>query len=217
MRFNFNEADNYGAAKSNYFSLKDNGDTAMIRFLYNDINDVQGVAVHEVQDGDKKFDVECIRAYNEPVSKCPLCEAGNKQNAKIFVKVYDMDSNESKIWTRGKTFFNTLSGLCSHYNPLVSMPFEIERHGKKGDTSTTYQTYPTQMDNSRIEDFPEINAEGTCFQVKSYAELLEYVQTGSFPINNSRQNQTTVRNTREVPTGVPVRRRPTNMNSEETF
>ena len=51
-RFTFQESENYGAQKNNYFSLKDDKDTAIIRFLFNTINDVQGVAVHEVKVGD---------------------------------------------------------------------------------------------------------------------------------------------------------------------
>ena len=216
-RFNMDEATNYGAVKSNYFSLKDDGDTATIRFLYNDINDVEGVAVHEVQVGDKTVDVECLRAYNEPVDKCPLCSAGYKQNAKLFVPVYDEGSKESKIWTRGRTFFNKLSSLCTRYNPLVATPFEVERVGKKKDINTTYETYPKNSDNARVIDFPEIKAEGTCFQVKTYEELENYLRTGMFeenkPVarNQSRQVQ------RETPVNQPIRRRPTYNNEEDSF
>lgn len=218
-RFNYSEAENYGAQKSNYFSLKDDGDTAKIRFLINDINDLEGVAVHEVQIGDKTFDVECLRAYNEPIDNCPLCAANYKQNAKLFIPIYDEGSKESKIWTRGRTFFNKMSSLCSRYNPLVSTPFEIERVGKKGDTNTTYETYPMQSDKARIEDFPEIKAEGTCFQTKTYEELERFLSTGTFEdnhTNTSRNTRQSVgRQEREMPANQPIRRRPSYSNNEE--
>ena len=223
-RFNYSDAENYGAQKSNYFSLKDDGDTAKIRFLINDINDLEGVAVHEVQVGDKTFDVECLRAYNEPIDNCPLCAANYKQNAKLFIPIYDEGSKESKIWTRGRTFFNKLSSLCSRYNPLVATPFEIERVGKKGDTNTTYETYPMQSDNARVEDFPEVKAEGTCFQTKTFEELEHYLQTGAFPQANQTNTTRGTRqagNTREVERraereNVPVRRRPS-YSEEDNF
>lgn len=222
-RFSFEEAENYGAVKNNYFNLKDDGDTAKIRFLINNINDIQGVAVHEVQVGDKKIDVECLRTYNEPISKCPLCEAQYKQSAKLFIPVYDEGSKESKIWTRGKTFFNKLSSLCARYNPLVATPFEVERVGKKGDTNTTYETYPMQSDNARVEDFPEINAEGTCFQIKTVEEMQNYLQTGMFEVEQVargiRQSGNSYaverRAERETP-AAPVRRRPT-YSEEDNF
>jgi hypothetical protein len=135
-----------------------------------------------------------------------------------------MTSKESKIWTRGRTFFQKLSSLCSRYNPLVATPFEVERVGKKGDTSTTYETYPMQTDNAIIEDFPEIKAEGTCFQVKSYDELVNYLQTGTFgdEANNTRASvrneQPQRRATRETPATpqAPIRRRP-NYSEEDSF
>lgn len=221
MRFNFNEADNYGAQKNNWFSLKDDGDTAQIRFMYNDINDVEGVATHEIQEGDKKYDVECLRAYNEPVDNCPLCAAGYKVNAKLFIPVYDESSKEGKIWTRGKTYFNKLSSLCARYNPLVSTLFEIERVGKKGDTSTSYETYVIKTDNTKIEDLSEINAEGTAFQVKSFEDLQYFVNNGMFPENvqntraGQRQQMQTRQPVRETP-AQPVRRRPAT-NDEDSF
>lgn len=225
-RFSFEESEFYGAQKSNYFSLKDDGDTATIRFLYNDINDVEGVAVHEVQVGDKKIDVECLRNYNDPVDNCPLCAAGYKQNAKLFIPIYDETSKESKIWTRGRTFFNKLSSLCSRYNPLVATSFEIERIGKKGDASTTYETYSKNSDNARIHDFPEVKAEGICFQQKTFDELKYYLQVGSFPENNNEQTPRGIRqagNPRELERKVqretpatPIRRRPT-YSEEDNF
>lgn len=221
-RFNFEDSDNYGAGKSNYFTLKDDKDTAIVRFLYNDINDVEGVATHEVEVDGKKVDVECIRKYNEPIHNCPLCEAGYRVNAKLFIPVYDVNDKETKIWTRGKTFFSKLSSLCSRYNPLVSTPFEIERNGKKGDTNTTYETYPMQTDNARVEDFPEIKADEVAFQVKTYDELAEYLRTGSFgnTQNNNIQRgnsmpQRQAIETREMP-AAPVRRRP-QYNNEDNF
>lgn len=224
MRFGINEIDNYGTGKSNYFSLKDDKDTAVIRFLYNDINDVEGVACHSVEVDGKRMDVECLRAYNEPLSKCPLCEAGYKVDAKLFIPVYDENAKESKIWTRGKTFFSKLSSLCSRYNPLVSTPFEVERNGKKGDTNTTYEVYPLTADNARIEDFPEIKADDVAFQCKTFDELTTYLQTGNFgdnkvlERNNARNNmpqRQSAPTQREMP-ATPVRRRP-QYNNEDTF
>lgn len=216
-RFNMQESENYGASKNNYFALKDDRDTAIIRFLYNDINDIEGVAVHEVEVNGKRMDVECLRAYNEPLHKCPLCEAGYKVNAKLFIPVYDENSKESKIWTRGRTFFQKLSSLCARNNPLVSTPFEVERIGKKGDTNTSYETYPMQRDNSRIEDFPEIKAEGIAFEVKTYEELRKYLDTGTFGeiVDRNERRQSTASSQRDV-TSAPIRRRP-NYSNEESF
>ena len=150
-----------------------------------------------------------------------MCEAGYKVNAKLFIPIYDETAKESKIWTRGKTFFQKLSSLCSRYNPLVATPFEIERCGKKGDTNTTYETYPMQSDNSIIADFPEIKAEDVAFQVKTADQMRLYLDTGTFdeePINrNQRSNgRQSTYNRRETP-ATPVRRRPASYDNEDSF
>ena len=224
-KFGMNDADNYGTGTNSYFSLKDNGETAKIRFLYRDMSDIEGVAVHEVEVNGKKMDVECLRTYNEPIDNCPLCAAQYKVNAKLYIPVYDIDADQTKIWTRGKTFFNKLASLCTRYNPLVATSFEVERIGKKGDTSTTYETYPLQTDNAIIEDFPEIKAEGLVYQSKSYEDLVHYLNTGVFPEDvpqgrNNVQQRTSqpMRNapTREMPAS-NIRRRPAYSQPDNEF
>ena len=181
-RFNVNEADNYGGnGQSSFFALKNDKDVATVRFMYNTLEDVEGYAVHEIEVGGKKRYVNCLRAYNEPIDNCPLCAARYRVLAKLFVTLYDEDSQEIKVWDRGKTFFSKLSSLCSRYNPLVSTPFEIERNGKKGDTSTTYETYALQTDDVTLEDLPEVpELLGTLILDKSFDELTTFVKTGSF-------------------------------------
>ena len=49
-RFNAHEADNYGGqGGGGLFALKNDKDTAVVRFMYNDINDIEGYAVHEIE------------------------------------------------------------------------------------------------------------------------------------------------------------------------
>lgn len=217
-KFSFEDMDNYGGMGANkYFNLKNDKDVATIRFLYNNINDIQGTAVHEIEVNGKKMDVECIREYNEPIEKCPLCANGYNQQAKLYLPVYDEDTQESKIWTRGKSFFTKLSSLCARYNPLVSMPIEVERNGKPGDKKTEYALYPLTGDNKQISDFPTIDAEGIAYQAKTYEELLEFIKTGNFPqlaekVATTRQNARMHQNTTEM----PIRRRP-KYNDEESF
>ena len=62
MNFSVLDADNYGGqGGGGYFRLKNDHDTAQVRFLYDSIDDVQGYAVHEIQVGDKKRYVNCLR------------------------------------------------------------------------------------------------------------------------------------------------------------
>lgn len=181
-RFTMDEADNYGNQGSGgFFKLSNDKDTALVRLMYNSAEDVEGFAVHEVEVDGKRRLVNCLRAYNEPIENCPFCAEGKKISAKVFLFLYDIDAEEIKIWERGKTILSKIASLGARYNPLVSMPFEIERVGKSGDTNTKYEFYPTQSDDLTLEDLPEVpEILGTIVLDKTFDEMEEYLATGTF-------------------------------------
>lgn len=191
-RFSYEEADNYGGnGGAGFFSLKNDKDTARVRFMYRDMQDVEGYAVHQAEVNDKKRYVNCLRNYNDPVDKCPFCASGKTQQAKLFIPLYDVESEQVKIWERGKKFFGQLSSLCSRYPNLVSTEIEIERNGKKGDTGTTYSLYPAAPDDTTLEDLPELPVIiGGLVLDKSAEEMEYYLDYGDFP--NSDDGETPV-------------------------
>lgn len=79
-----------------YFSLKDDGDSAIVRFNISKIEDINVTIKHMVKVGGKTRNIECLRMPNEPEDKCPLCASGNKSNTRIYVKllVYENDGNK---------------------------------------------------------------------------------------------------------------------------
>lgn len=184
--FGFNEADNYGSSGGgSFFSLKDDKDTAKVRFLYSTIDDVRGYAVHRVQVGDKERYVNCLRAYNEPLDKCPFCAAQIKVQPRMFIKLYNEDSGECQIWDRSKSYFQKLASLANHYNPLCDEIVEIERNGKKGDQKTEYMFYPLSNSKVNIEDYDVVEPLGTIILDKSAEDMDTYLATGSFPDNGN--------------------------------
>lgn len=183
-RFYAQDADNYGSNGNGggFFSLKNDKDVARVRFLYNTIDDVEGVACHQVEINDKKRYVNCLREYNQPITDCPFCASGKAQIAKLFVPLYDITEDKVKTWERGKKFFAKLSSLCSRYPNLVSHVFEIERNGKAGEQTTTYEIFEVEKDNSTLEDFPEApQVIGGLVLDKSADEMNYFLDYGEFP------------------------------------
>lgn len=187
-RVGFNEFDNYKSdGNATFFKLQDDKDTAEVRFMYNGIEDIEGVAVHTVDVEGAKYgkDVNCLRAYNEPLDECPLCKAGMKPKIKIFIPLYNITEDEVQIWTRSRSYGSTLSGLCARYTKgcnFVNNVFEIERNGAKGDKQTTYNIYPVDKDDTEISDLPQApDPIGTAVLDKSYEDLEYYVKHGHFP------------------------------------
>lgn len=207
--FNSSNAEQYGSnGGGGFFSLKDDKDTAKIRFMYDGIEDVIGYSVHQVQVNGKNRYVDCLREPGDAIEVCPLCVQGYKVLAKIFVPLYDMEAKEVKIWDRGKTYLRDLSSLCARYGPsLVAMPFELERNGKKGDTSTKYAAFPLEKDDVTLNELPEVpNIEGTIVLKKSFEELAAFVQTGNMP--NMGPAPEGARRSIDVHKDEPVKRQP---------
>lgn len=187
-RFSGNQFDNYSPSQSgSYFSLKDDKDVAQVRFLYNGIEDITGIAVHEVQiNGNKRY-VSCLRAYNEPVENCPLCQEGLKVMAKLYIPLLVYPQNgqpQIQLWERGKNMYAKLSSLAARYQPLCGTIFEIERNGKKGDTNTKYEIYPIETDNMSLDQIVDPNEIpdplGTIILDKNYDEIVNFLNTGNF-------------------------------------
>ncbi len=197
-RFNANDVDKYGGqGGAGYFSLKNDKDVARVRFMYDSIDDVEGYAVHQVEVGDKKRYVNCLRSYNDPIDNCPFCREKKFQSAKLFIPVYNVDEDRVQIWERGKKFFSKISSICARYPHLVSHTFEIERNGKPGSTQTTYEIYETGQDDTTLEDLPEVpNIVGGIVLDKSAEDMEYYIQEGQFPPTDEDD--------------MPIRRRSTN-------
>lgn len=193
-RFNADTADNFGGSKGNWFSLKNDGDTANVKFMYSGMDDVEGYSVHELKFADnRRVLVNCLRDYNSPIDDCPLCKAGYQIKPKVFVPLYDNDTEEVKIWERGKNFFKKISSISARYKPLVAHNFDIERHGAKGDMKTEYEFFETGEDGKTLEDLPEVpQILGTIVKDKTADEMEYFLDHGDFPgEGNSTQRENT--------------------------
>ena len=176
-----------GGGGAGFFRLKDDGDTASIRFMLTseeDLNDCVYV-VHEVKVGENEYPkpVNCLREYDAPVSDCPFCAEGIPTSTKLVLPLYDVEDESVKIWTRGRTFIAKMTSLCSRYKDLVSHTFDIERVGAKGDQKTSYEIYETGQDDTQLEDLPEIpEILGDRFVLDKSAEDMEfYLEAHEFP------------------------------------
>lgn len=181
-RFRADEADNYGGqGGAGFFQLRNDGDVARVRFMYNSIDDVEGFSVHTVEINGKKRYVNCLRDYNQPIDECPFCKDRQFVSAKLFIPIYDEDDGTVKVWERGKKFFSKITSLCARYPDVVSHVFEIERNGKPGDTQTTYEIYEVEHDDTKMEDLPEMpHILGGLVLDKTPEEMEYYLEHGEF-------------------------------------
>lgn len=192
---------NYQRANIRYFALKDDGDTAIVRFNIHSLADIQVSSVHTVEtevNGRTIYGtVNCLReSPKDDIDKCPLCASGNKVAFRIFVPLlsYNQDDDgnivaESLVWTQGTKIRQTLKSFIDDYGDLSDMLFKVTRHGKKGDRSTTYSILPANPNIYKstiyVKDFSEFenhpNYLDYFVQTRTPEDINTYLETGSFP------------------------------------
>jgi hypothetical protein len=135
----------YSGKGVDFFTLKDDNDTARVRFLHTDDNDLDIHLVHQVEIEGKEKWVECLE------EDCPFCTEFGAPTVKTFLYLYDLSDEKVKMWERGSSIVDFILGYIDKYGFLNNRNYEIVRHGKKGDNKTTYQLFPEDK---------EVNAAG---------------------------------------------------------
>lgn len=152
-RIKLNEVKKYGSSRTDYFHLKNDKDTAVVRFMIKNLDELEIYAVHyvkKVSDNGNKYNakVECLAPDG---IECPLCEEGNYQSVRFFIPV--IHEGQVKIWERGKTFISKITSNFERYANkdkdvgLWCREFEVQRNGKKGSTDTTYELFVLDKDD----------------------------------------------------------------------
>jgi hypothetical protein len=197
--------------KVDYFSLKDDGDEAIVRFPYTSAQEFNIVTVHVIKttnkDGKEIFRrVSCLREAGDPVSKCPLCLAGDKVVDKFFIKLveYVKDGNgrvvpKARVWERPANFARKIKSLLDEYGDLTNHIFKIKRRGARGSMKTDYDAiyipetspiYKPEVYFKDFSDFEGFKIAGNFYLVKTEAEINSFLQTGDFPrVESTNQPQ----------------------------
>lgn len=209
-----------------FFALKDDGETAIVRFNIHSVADIAVSSVHTVENMEnnkKRYRiVSCMRSsFNDPVEKCPLCAAGNKMSFKVFLPLvaYNQDENgnivaEAMIWQQGTRIRQTLKSFIDDYGDLSEMLFKVTRHGKKGDVATTYSILPANPNIYKstiyVKDFSEFeknpNYLDNFVHERTIEDMNTYLETGSFPnpYDNKSRDKVEDNNVSEVVQSTPA-------------
>ena len=183
-------------AKVGYFnSLKNDKDEAIVRFDYSNANEFDLLVAHRVKVGDFYRYISCLREANEPIEKCPLCQANEKVTLRFFVKLVEYVKDENgniiptaKIWDRPASFAKDLKGYIDEYGDLKNLVFKIKRNGAKGDMHTTYTlVVPNQTvynEANYVKDFTAFDTLDLghhSYYDLNYDEVNYFVTTGEIP------------------------------------
>lgn len=118
----------------NYFSLRNDGDSADVIFLYRSIQDVLIADAHYIKSNDYTGYVHCCGRG------CPACGKGISVRNKLFIPMYNMTTDRIEFWDRSTFFENQLNqDVFSRYPNPSEFVFRITRHGAARDVNTTYE------------------------------------------------------------------------------
>lgn len=184
-----------------FFSLKNDGEKAFVRFILDDPDkDLECLSTHEVYIGGKARKVNCLReSINDPLEKCPLCQltSGIKNRAYLRMIQYVNDGNGNynalpKVWERSVSFITKqIVPFFEFYpNSISSAVFQITRQGKAGSTDTTYNimALPNMTPEKQAklplnkDLFKNYKALGTIVIDKNYDDMVKAIKDGEYQV-----------------------------------
>ena len=132
-----------------FFTLKNDGDEAIVRIMHDSPEEFDILAVHPVQVDGRFRNVSCLRGPSDPMDMCPFCLENKKLATKIYIHMiqYVRDENnqivaQPKVWERTTAYARQLAEYINEYGPLSDMIFKIKRNGAAGSMETTYTIMP---------------------------------------------------------------------------
>lgn len=199
-----------------FFSLKNDGDTALVRFMHDDVFSFELYTVHNITTKEGKFrKINCLRNPEDPFDKCPLCEAGERVQQRFFIHLIQYVQDETgrivglpKVWERSATYAHKLKSLMDEYGPLSDCIFKIKRNGVAGSRDTSYDimfcnpaAYNLEQYPKNFEAFSNYKALGGIVMDKNFGEIITYLETGDFPASEKSSTPT---NKIETPSATSV-------------
>lgn len=161
---NNNNGGNKEFPKVNWFSLKNDGDEMIVRFLHKGENDLEAYEVHEVEIDGYKTKVQCAG------QGCPLCAALGNPKLRMFAQLIDGEGNHY-IWERGITDLKNLMALIGEYGYLCDKTYKIKRCGQKGSTNTTYTYMPKSDCTTPVKD--RVKTLGFYVKVLTHEQMIQ--------------------------------------------
>lgn len=164
------EDENTERQKINYFSLKNDKESAEVTFLYKDLDDIAQFArvVHMFKLPNMQFPVkiDCLRKEGGSLSDCPLCEDEVRKSNRLFIPLYNHSTEQVELWERSiSEYYPLIVEFMDEYKDLTKEVFTIKRHGKPGNTRTFFtveRSAETELDmEGHIESRPDLDVYGS--------------------------------------------------------
>ena len=131
----FKSMEDYNKQRFNgLFTLRDNGDSADVIFLYRSPRDCLVADTHYIKSEDYSGYVHCCGRG------CPACGNNIRIQTKLFIPMYNITNQAVEFWDRNIRFEHQLNkDVFDKYPNACDYIFRITRHGVANDVNTTYE------------------------------------------------------------------------------
>lgn len=199
-RINYEQLNEMSSGNSNemmrYFSLKDDGDEAIVRIMHDSCADFDIVTAHKVNVGGRYRNVNCLREIGRPIEDCPFCAAKISTSQVFYVHLIQYVKDETGkvtptpvLWSRSaRQMSQKLNSLIEEYGPLSDCIFKIRRNGKAGDMHTTYEILYGNPNVYREDIYPKVPNAFDGYEVvgkqvldKNASEMQYFLENNQFP------------------------------------
>lgn len=115
------------------FRLNNDGDQSDVIMLLRTKEDLRAGQFHYISE---KGYIECSD------SNCEWCNRGIRQQAAVFIPVYDIARDRLFFWQRSLHFIHKLNEHFDNYSNFSEVVFKITRHGEYRSITTTFEVQP---------------------------------------------------------------------------
>ena len=115
-----------------FFLLKNDGDFKDVILLYRNVDDVLIADTHYIKSPEYSGYCHCLGRG------CPACAKDIRVQPKLFIPLYDIESDQILFWDRGARFENTIVPIFEQYPNPSEYVFRITRNGEAGSVDTKY-------------------------------------------------------------------------------
>lgn len=211
-----------GSDGFDFFVLRNDGDKAVVRILYDSTSEFRIFTVHDIMIGGKRRKVSCIRNPKDATDLCPLCASGKSASNRFFIPMLQYVRGEDNsviikpvLWERSMVYASKLKSFIDEYGPLSDVILTITRNGAAGSMDTTYEImfgnpkiYPDSVytkDEQMIDKLMSEDILGSLILDKNFDELSQFVNTGEFPkpVNNNQSVSNTTNDYNNAPAYTP--------------
>lgn len=191
MKLTRDQARNLSGGGSSFFKLEE-GKSAMVRFLYNTMEDMEPIACHSVQLPNSQYpqNVLCAReSVDSPISDCIYCARGEKLVARYIIPIFNEDKQEIQYWVRSGKFEEKLAAHTEDFNgsaPISGQVFKIIRTGS--GTGTDYELIRSgNNDGKTRESFGDLKTNDELKMIKPANYEVSANNTNNFANNQNQQ------------------------------